>query len=66
MELRPLAALQFSIARPIIECAQCGERIFAPDWSEYLDDQRVRHLWVCQACDYQFETLVVFPPLTRD
>jgi hypothetical protein len=61
MELRTPSSRQFFLSRPIVECAQCGERIFAPDWSEYLDDRRVRHLWVCEACDYQFETLVRFP-----
>ena len=61
MELRPPEAARSHIARPIIECAQCGQRIFAPDWSEYLDARRVRHLWACEACDYQFETFVVFP-----
>jgi hypothetical protein len=62
MELRPPPSRQFVHARPVTECAQCGERIVAPEWSEYLDDGRVRHLWVCTACDYQFETTVRFPP----
>ena len=61
MELRSLRLSRYATARPVIECAQCGQRIFAPDWSEYLDNRRVRHLWACEACDYQFETLVVFP-----
>jgi len=42
-------------------CAQCGEAIFLPEWSEYLDRLRVRHLWECEACGYKFETLVSFP-----
>ena len=42
-------------------CAQCGETIFLPEWSEYLDRNRVRHLWECEACGYKFETLVSFP-----
>ena len=42
-------------------CAQCGETIFLPEWSEYLDRLRVRHLWECEACGYKFETLVSFP-----
>ena len=61
MELRFPKARAFAQARPIVECAQCGKMIFGPEWSEYLDDRRVRHLWACQACDYQFETLVSFP-----
>ena len=50
-------------ARPVNECAQCRETIFLPEWSEYLDARRVRHLWECEACGYKFETLVCFPEL---
>ena len=45
--------------------AQCFERIYAAEWSEYLDDCHVRHLWVCEACGYHFETLVKFPNYQR-
>jgi ribosomal protein S14 len=41
-------------------CAQCGDAIFMPEWSEYLSEYRVRHLWQCEACGYKFETLVKF------
>jgi hypothetical protein len=41
-------------------CAQCGELLFLPEWSEHLDEDRVRHLWICEACDYCFETTVRF------
>lgn len=42
-------------------CAQCGESLFMPEWSEYVSERRVRHLWACDACGYRFETTVVFP-----
>ena len=45
-------------SRPLIECAQCGEHLFVPEWSEYVDERRVRHLWECEACGYVFETTV--------
>jgi hypothetical protein len=51
-------AARFARARPVIECAQCGERIYIPEWSECLDGLRVRHLWQCESCDYSFETTV--------
>ncbi|MFN3659198.1 MAG: hypothetical protein ACK4UO_18280 [Pseudolabrys sp.] len=51
---------RFARSRPLIECAQCGERIYMPEWSECLDGGRVRHLWRCEACDYAFETTVRF------
>jgi ribosomal protein S27AE len=47
-------------ARTVNMCAQCGESLFLPEWSEYLSKHRVRHLWECEACGYKFETLVAF------
>jgi DNA-directed RNA polymerase subunit M/transcription elongation factor TFIIS len=40
---------------PIIQCAQCGAAIIAPQWSEYLSDDRVRNVWSCEDCGYEFE-----------
>lgn len=42
------------------QCPQCGEGLLAPDWSEYLNERRVRHTWSCEACGYAFETDVFF------
>jgi len=58
MELRDLRNVARS--RPALECAQCGERLSIPEWSEYLVAGRVRHLGRCQACDYAFETTVYY------
>jgi len=61
MELRDTrAARKFARSRPVIECAQCGERLYVPEWSEFLDGGGVRHLWQCEACNYSFETTVRF------
>jgi rubrerythrin len=60
MQLRP-SNRHYARARPTVECAQCFERIYAAEWSEYLDDCHVRHLWACDVCGYRFETLVKFP-----
>lgn len=46
--------------RPANECAQCGEAIFMPEWSEWLNPACARHLWQCDACGYSFETTVRF------
>lgn len=51
---------RFARSRPLIECAQCGERIYIPEWSECLDGGKIRHLWQCEACGYSFETTVRF------
>ena len=45
-------------AKACIACAQCGEDLYMPEWSEWLDNTRVRHLWTCDACGYAFETTV--------
>lgn len=42
------------------ECAQCGEFLFLPEWSEYVDRNSVRHLWKCHACGSAFETTARF------
>ena len=60
MYLRPNGTMNLN--RPIMgaECAQCGERLFAPEWSEYVHERRVRHLWKCEPCGYSFETTISF------
>lgn len=60
MELRARSRDEIHV-RPTNHCAQCGAVLFMPEWSEYLSDCRVRHLWECEACGYHFETLVAFP-----
>jgi len=47
-------------SRPLIKCAQCGEHLYLPEWSEYLDQSSVRHIWKCETCDYAFETTVSY------
>ena len=41
-------------------CQQCNAQLLAPDWSEYVNERRVRHNWSCEACGYVFETTVFF------
>jgi hypothetical protein len=50
----------------VMPCAQCATALFAPAWSERLDDRRIRHLWTCRACGYRFETLVCYPVANAD
>ncbi len=51
---------RFARSRPVIECAQCGERLYVPEWTEYRYGGRILHLWACEACGYSFETMVRF------
>jgi ribosomal protein L37AE/L43A len=45
-------------------CAQCGDSLIAPTWSQHVNDRCIRHFWECEACDYQFETAVYFQART--
>jgi len=45
---------------PVIQCAQCGGAIVAPEWSEHRSERCVRNVWSCEACGYQFERTVYF------
>ena len=51
MSFRANSATKFARSYPMIECAQCGEQLFVPEWSGYVDERCVRHLWGCEACD---------------
>jgi uncharacterized protein with PIN domain len=46
--------------RELTPCAQCGEILVAPTWSEHVSERCVRHLWECETCGYEFETAVYF------
>ncbi len=46
---------------PTTSCAQCGDTLIAPEWSEHVDERCIRHLWSCEACGYEFETAVYLP-----
>ena len=45
---------------PVIQCAQCGGAIVAPEWSEHRSERCVRNVWSCEACGYRFEHTVYF------
>jgi transcription elongation factor Elf1 len=42
------------------ECAQCGEQLLIPEWTEHVTQHSVRHLWKCEVCGYAFETTVSY------
>jgi hypothetical protein len=44
-------------------CPRCGELLMAPErpeFSECLNGVEIRHFWLCDGCDNQFDTLVRF------
>lgn len=38
-------------------CPKCGELLSAPAYSEFLKRNNLRHTWMCDKCDYEFETV---------
>lgn len=46
-------------------CANCGEPLIAPEWSEYVSEQLVLNLWSCTKCGSEFETKVSMLPDTK-
>ena len=43
-----------------VDGVELAATMMTPKSSEYLSDYDVRHTWVCDGCDYQFETLIRF------
>ena len=42
-------------------CEECGKGLIAPDSSEFVNEQCVRHLWHCINCNAEFEMSAYFP-----
>jgi len=41
------------------QCAQCGAGL-SEGGSEHFPDHRIRNVWLCQACGYEFEHTVYY------
>jgi transcription elongation factor Elf1 len=63
MELRADGSRKPTYLRLANTCAQCGKAMFMPNWSEYVNERRMRHVWECEACGYKYETVVTFSEL---
>jgi hypothetical protein len=37
---------------------KCGERLIAPEWSEFVSERLILNLWTCSRCGDRFETPV--------
>ena len=48
-----------------IDCVQCGNELIAPERTEHLDRQVIRHFWRCPRCHARFEFFPRFPPDAR-
>jgi transcription elongation factor Elf1 len=49
-------ALIASVRR--LGCSRCGDRLIAPEVSEFVNEEEVRHHWCCGRCGHEFETTV--------
>lgn len=46
----------------VMSCSKCGNSLIAPEWAEYLSDERlVLNLWSCVNCGNRFETEAFAP-----
>jgi transcription elongation factor Elf1 len=39
-------------------CSRCGDKLIAPEISEFISEDEVRHHWCCACCGLEFETAV--------
>ena len=39
-------------------CSRCGDRLIAPEVSEFVSEEEVRQHWSCTRCGHEFETTV--------
>jgi hypothetical protein len=38
-----------------IACIRCDYHLIAPDWSRYVSEHHISHLWSCERCGHHFE-----------
>ena len=50
-----------SALRHATDCVWCGEKLIAPEGSEYVGTDEIRHSWQCSRCGHEFETLDPIP-----
>jgi len=39
-------------------CSRCGDRLIAPEASEFVSEEEVRHHWNCARCGHEFATTI--------
>lgn len=55
---RPSASAASLFGRQI--CPRCDHMLVAPDASQHVCEQTIRHVWSCEACGNEFNTVVKF------
>jgi hypothetical protein len=44
-------------------CPHCGDCLLAPEASELIDHEEIRHTWICESCGGALQTSVSLPAL---
>lgn len=39
-------------------CPKCGQLCIAPERSEYRNESRITHAWLCDECEFEFSTAI--------
>ena len=39
-------------------CSECNDLLVAPEWSAYVSNHEVRHVWFCENCGHEIEMAV--------
>jgi hypothetical protein len=37
-------------------CTECKDLLIAPEWSEHVSEDHVRHFWSCDNCGHSWAT----------
>ena len=48
----------YSRCPTLAQCPHCGDRLVAPDLSELINGDEIRHHWSCEACGQPFHTSI--------
>jgi len=55
-DMRIPSPSQQRFAQP--RCPKCNDVLLAPAMSEYVHENLIRHVWLCDSCGHPFQTSV--------
>jgi Zn-finger protein len=64
--LQRILGVNGASGKPLHLCPNCGAYLLGTaTWKEKVNDRRVRNVWSCQSCEFEFETSAVFSDAKR-
>lgn len=54
------SAARSFFASACLYCPHCADPMIAPAASEFVEDEGVRHRWICEACGGETRTIIAF------